>query len=160
MDDRSVRARNPSLLLDAWLEAYSFNRHEVVRGRMPVRSGPTHLGDLSRGLRSLGAEHSVTGLAAAWLHTRFAEFRLVTVFLSKRMSSRNLSEIGFVETQSGANTWLVLPADDSVFWQSATKEGIPVVHPVQAYLDLKDHPERASEAAEELRRTVLDLSLE
>jgi hypothetical protein len=29
------------------------------------------------------------------------------------------------------------------------------VHPVQAYVDLKDHPERASEAAAHLRAEVL-----
>jgi hypothetical protein len=29
--------------------------------------------------------------------------------------------------------------------------GVPCVHPVQVYVDLKDQPERASEAAEHLR---------
>jgi len=32
------------------------------------------------------------------------------------------------------------------------------VHPVQAYLDLKDQPERAKEAAEQLRSELLKWS--
>jgi hypothetical protein len=32
------------------------------------------------------------------------------------------------------------------------------VHPVQVYLDLKDHPERSTEAAEALRKKLLPSS--
>jgi len=34
-------------------------------------------------------------------------------------------------------------------------EGVPSVHPVQAYVDLLAHPERATEAAAELRTRLL-----
>jgi hypothetical protein len=33
--------------------------------------------------------------------------------------------------------------------------GVRCVHPVQVYLDLKDHPERSAEAAQQLRRKLL-----
>ena len=157
MEDRSVKARDPSLLLDAWLEAYSFNKHELIRGRMAARSGTSHLRNLSLALRELGIEHAATGLGAAWLYTKFADFRLVSLLLHERISTRDLSDIGLVEAQSGANTWLILPFDDSVFWETTIHDEIPTVHPIQAYLDLKGHPERANEAAEELKRAVLDL---
>ena len=35
------------------------------------------------------------------------------------------------------------------------KDGIATVHPVQAYLDLQAHPERAKEAANEIRSRLL-----
>ena len=41
------------------------------------------------------------------------------------------------------------------YYGAEEKEGIRCVHPVQAYLDLKDQPERAEEAAERLRKEYL-----
>ena len=55
----------------------------------------------------------------------------------------------------GANVWLVVPNDEGVFTAAAAKKGIACVHPVQAYLDLQGHPERAGEAADELRTRLL-----
>ena len=51
--------------------------------------------------------------------------------------------------------WLVVPNDEGVFYGAAECEGIRCVHPVQMYLDLKDHPERSVEAAAQLRQTLL-----
>ena len=47
---------------------------------------------------------------------------------------------------------LVVPNDEGVFHGAEIVDGIRCVHPVQAYVDLKDHPERAPEAASEIRR--------
>ena len=54
--------------------------------------------------------------------------------------------------------WLVVPNDLGVFHGTDICDEVRCVHPVQAYLDLKAHPERASEAAEQLRREVLKRS--
>ena len=48
-----------------------------------------------------------------------------------------------------------MPNDEGVFQGAVEREGIPCVHPVQVYLDLKDHPERSAEAAEALRKKLL-----
>jgi hypothetical protein len=48
-----------------------------------------------------------------------------------------------------------VPNDEGVFDGAKFVDGIRCVHPVQAYLDLKDHPERSTEAAAELRRKIL-----
>ena len=63
-----------------------------------------------------------------------------------------LEALNFREDERGANIWLVLPNDEGVFYGSEVRDGIPCAHPVQVYLDLKDHPERASEAAAKLRQ--------
>lgn len=56
----------------------------------------------------------------------------------------------------GANVWLVVPKDVGVFHGQRKVEDIQCVHPVQVYLDLKGHPERATEAADELLRRELN----
>ena len=94
---------------------------------------------------------AATALAAAWLWTRYAGFRLSTVYLSIPPSPALKRDISFREEARGANTWLVVPNDEGVFDGAESVDGIRCVHPVQAYLDMKDHPERAPEAAAELR---------
>jgi hypothetical protein len=62
---------------------------------------------------------------------------------------------GFRSEERGANTWLVVPNDEGVFEGAEDRDGVPCVHPLQAYLDLKGQPERATEAAADLRKQLL-----
>ena len=96
-------------------------------------------------------EHAATGLAAAWQITHFAAFRIATFFLAEYPSKELREKLGFREDARGANLWLMLPNDAGVFHKAETRDGLRCVHPVQAYVDLKAHPERATEAAERLR---------
>jgi len=50
--------------------------------------------------------------------------------------------------------WLIVPKDPDVFHGVKPVADIPCVHPIQVYLDLQAHPERAEEAAAELRKQL------
>ncbi len=63
-----------------------------------------------------------------------------------------LDKLGFRKDPCGANVWLVLPKDEGVFHDVQEVDGVRCAHPVQVYVDLKGHPERADEAAEHLLR--------
>lgn len=152
----AIRPRDSGLLLDAWREAYSFWKHQVLRGHMPARSGVGLLRQLAEGLRENKNEYAATGLAAAWLLTKFAGFRLVTIYVPEPPSAEFLSYLGFREEERGENVWLVVPNDEGVFHGAADRDGVACVHPIQAYLDLRDHPGRAKEAADHLRAELLD----
>lgn len=151
-DDRgSLLAAKPDALLDAFREQYEFERHDILRGHISARSGDVLLRATADAFKRLGVDHAATGLGAAWLWTQFAGFRLVTFFLREHPSPALLQEIGVREEARGANVWLVVPNDEGVFHGAAERNGVRSVHPVQIYLDLKAHPERATEAAAELR---------
>jgi hypothetical protein len=153
--DGAIRPRDPDLLLDAWREDYDFSKHQVVRGHVPARSGDELLRRLANGLQGQHVQHAATGLAAAWLLTRFAGFRLVTMYVTERPAPEVLDRLGFREEERGANVWLVVPKDEGVFHGVDDHDGAACVHPVQAYVDLKDQPERAKEAADHLRTELL-----
>ena len=153
--DGAIRARDPDLLLDAWREAYDFSKHEIVKGHIAARSEDALLRHLSAQLHSLQVDHAATGMAAAWLLTRFAGFRMVATYLAEHPSPEVLDRLGFREGASGANVWLVVPTDVGVFHGASDRDGVSCVHPVQVYLDLKEQPERADEAAEHLRAELL-----
>ncbi len=154
-DHGTLHVPNPDLLLDAWAEAYDFERHDILRGHVAARSGETLVHDLARGLREAGLEFAATGLAAAWLATHFAGFRTTSIYLAAAPSAAVLDSLGFRDDPRGANVWLVVPRDEGVFHGATDYDGLRCVHPVQTWLDLRAHPERAAEAADHLRRQLL-----
>jgi DNA-binding MarR family transcriptional regulator len=157
-DSGAVRVRDAGLLLDAWRERYDFSRHEARRGVVAARSGDEALRRLASVFESEKIQYAATGLGAAWLLTHFAGFRRLTIYLKAMPSASLLEKIGFREEEAGANVWLILPNDEGVILGDEQREGVRCVSPVQAYLDLKGHPERAEEAAERLRKQHLNWS--
>ena len=154
-DGATLRARDPSLLLESWREAYDFDKHRLVRCHATSDSGEELARQIATRLERDGVRHAATGLAGAWLLTRFASFRLATFFLQDAPTAEDLSRWGVRTVPRGGNLLLATPNDMSVFQGATVVGGISCVHPLQAYLDLKSHPERSAEAAEELRRRLL-----
>jgi hypothetical protein len=143
-----------SVMLDAWQQGYDFKKHEIVRGHVAGRSGEEIQGKISKILKDQSVEHAVTGLGAAWLYLKFAAFRTVSFYLRDWPDKALLEQIGFRENSAGANVWLIIPKDPDVFFGVESVAGIPAVHRIQVWLDLKFHPERSEEAAAELRKTL------
>lgn len=148
-EDHAVRPRDPDRLLDAWAEDYDFLKHDVVYGHI------TGLGvDLARGLAERLGEadvgHALTGLPAAWLRDRFAQFRLVSIYLEEDPVAVG-EELGARMERRGANVQFILPKDPGVFAGAEEVDGATCVSVVQNYLDLLGLPERSDEAAEYLR---------
>jgi hypothetical protein len=151
----AVKVADYDALLEAWREAYDFSKHEIVRGHIAARSGDDALRHLVGALKRGGVEYAATGLAGAWLVDKFAGFRLVVLYVKQLPSLEAQQAMAFREESRGENVWLVVPNDEGVFHGAEEREGIRCAHPVQVYLDLKDHPERAAEAAEQLRKSLL-----
>lgn len=151
-----VEVDDPELLLEAWNEAYRFSRHAITPGHITARSGIALTTDIADILEGNQIKYAMTGLPAAWLYTQYASYRLVTVYVEDIPSNELMKQIRFREDRRGANTWFVVPNDEGVFTCGSTRAGVRCVHPVQAYLDLQEHPERAAEAAEELKFRLLN----
>lgn len=142
-------------LLDAWREVYDFSRHRIVRGHVAARSSDDILRQVAVELARGKAGYAATGLAGAWLLNPFAGFRLVVFYVSQSPTPELRRALGFHEETRGENVWLVVPNDEGVFHGAVERSGIRCAHPVQVYLDLKDHPERSEEAAGPLRQFLL-----
>ena len=150
-----VRPSDPDLLLDAWREAADFSRHRRVEGHIATRSGPETVSRLAEALDREAIEHAFTGLAAAWQQDRFAQFRLVSLYVVVPVDQRLMQKLGIRASSAGGNIWLLEPDDIGVLHGASRIDGIRCVHSVQALVDLDAHPERAAEAAEHLRQRSL-----
>jgi len=145
-----LRPKSPGLLLDAWAQVYDFRRHEIARFHAVGRKGPGIAESLAARLGAVpGLGWAATGLTAAWALTHFVDHRLVTFFVSRPLLDPE--ELGLRPVEDGENVWIVVPRDDGVFYASHEASGLRCVHPVQVYLDLLGHPERAREAADHVR---------
>jgi hypothetical protein len=150
-----IHVPEPARLLTAWRAAYDFFRHDVTRAVVAARSGPDVMQRVEEGLRTTDEPFAATGLAAAWSYVPFAAYRVATVYLQRRPSAALMKQIGAREMTAGTNLWLVVPTDPGVFAGRQTVDGLPCVSPLQTYMDLKAHPERADEAAAQLARKYL-----
>ncbi len=154
-DSGAITPRDPDLLLDAWSEDYRFSKHQILRGHVAARSGEALLGTLALVLDQSSIDYAATGLAGAWLLDRFAGFRITTLYLADEPTPELLEALSFREEERGANVWLVVPNDEGVFHGASMIDAIRCAHPVQVYLDLSAHPERADDAAKQLRANHL-----
>ena len=137
-------------LAESWREARRPLSLVRLQGHVDARTGTDLLRKLSESLTRNRHRHAATGLAAAWQHARFAGFRLATVYVDPSPTAAWLADIGFVEAPTGSNVWLMVPDDDSIWSAVSGVHGVPCVSPLQTWLDLKDMPERADEAAQSL----------
>lgn len=150
-----VRPKDANTLLDAWHEKYIFSKNRIIKGFVAERTGNLIVKKLVEIFKSNNVNYALTGLSAAWLLSSFAAYRTATIYLSEEPSEEHLQKANFAKGEKGSNVWLVVPNDEGVFDGAFFQEGIRCVHPVQIYLDLKGHPERAKEAAERLREEFL-----
>lgn len=102
----------------------------------------------------LGLQFALTGFSAA---SRFApmvrQWHAMAYVANGVLSV--IDELQLKPVDSGANVTLIEPGDEGVFLGAAPMDGICVVSPVQAYLDLMRIGGRGEEAAEALLQEVL-----
>lgn len=153
---RRLSVRDPDLLLDTWLEEYDLTDHAVRRGHIAVRKPEEALDRLDQIFKHGGVSYALTGLPAAWLYVRHAGYRLITLFVDSWPEAALLGEAGWRNQEQGGNVWILRPNDPGIFYGTAERDGYPCVSVVQAYLDLRQLPERANEAAEALREKRLN----
>ena len=155
-----IRVPDPDLLLRAWLDEYDFGKHHRIAGHIPARDGDELIRKLAKALANQPhtPTYAATGLAAAWCMGRYAAFRTASVYVHHEDALDDLRDLSFRPTDRGANVWILVPADTGVFERVATQDGVHCVAPVQVYLDLHAHPERAREVVDEVRRHHLDWS--
>lgn len=148
-----LRARDPEVLLDAWADAYRFDRHDIVAAHV-TGTGTELAGEIHQRLTAAGIEHAFTGLPAAWALAHHARYRLVSVYVHGDPRAV-IEAAGLRRGERGANVQLIGPDDDGVFAGARDVDDLPCVSAPEVYLDLLHQPERAQEAADQLRHDGL-----
>ena len=157
---RLVFVRDPGKLVQAWSAVYRPQVRPVALFALPPPA------EIWKRLAVWCGENRVrcglTQLAAAWCYAPSVRPDRTVAYLDAEveMDGRLGSLLGILEARevdSGANCVLWLTEDTSLFQGAREFDGIPVVSPLQTYLDLQPLPGRGREAASEIFRRFLDV---
>jgi hypothetical protein len=152
-EDGTFVVTDPDGLLDAWADAYSYRRQEIVPVHMNGE-GISLARDLAAKLEETETTYWFTGLPAAWAYDHFARFRLVSVFVDADPELVRLS-LDLRQADRGANVHLLAAGDQKLEIGQSWPDDLRCAHPAQVYVDLLGLPERAPEAAELIRPRAL-----
>ncbi len=156
---RHLRLTAPVELLSDWSANYEWRQN-----RVSSYVAPFVYGDLIKKLKKLLDDRAwnaaLTLLAGADLWAPHVQHEQVHVYVEPSASGhfmkRARDSLHLERTKSGGNFHIVEPFyRRSVFYGMELRRGIPVVSPVQLYLDLARYPLRGAEAAAMLARTTL-----
>ncbi|HEY9249018.1 MAG TPA: type IV toxin-antitoxin system AbiEi family antitoxin [Rariglobus sp.] len=140
-------------LLKDWAVVWA-RRRERPRGfftLLPLDQAEHKMADSAR---DQNRAFALTGAAGAWRRAPMTRYQRTQVYWEGDPAEL-ANAAGFKPAESGANIHVFSPRDDGVFSHREEIDGVPVVSPLQLYLDLQRDPARGQEAAEHLWDTML-----
>jgi hypothetical protein len=154
------RAARPGALLDLWARDYA-TRSAVRFGKPYAFYAMEPAAEIERRIGELYEENAgecavaLSGLSAAARLAPYARAGRVTVTLKAGLGDLP-DRLGLTPVDSGANVTLTEAYDAGIFYGARCVDGVPVLGPVQTYLDLWRAGGRARAGAEHLRAEVLE----
>lgn len=147
---------NPGVALDEWACEYRYSKHRSF-DYYSFTSGSELEQQIVSAAETCGVRIALTGFSAAVRYAPAVRY-LRSMLYCDRDPTAFAQEVKLKQVSSGANLTLIQPYDEGVFYGSGHRDGLPVVSPVQTYLDLVNQAARGEEAAEALMREVIQPS--
>lgn len=153
-----VRLLDPEAALKEWAQEYNYAKQQASE-YYAFTSGAELEEQVTNAAEECGLRIAFTGFSAAARYAPAVRYRRSMVFCQGDPSCL-VEALDLKQVPSGANLTLINPYDEGVFYASETRDGVPVVSPVQAYIDLMKQTARGEEAAEAILREVIQLQWE
>lgn len=146
--------KQPEALLEEWSNNYSYKKNEITD--CYTLSSPVDLEKTADNFSSANSEitYALTGFSAANYYAPMVRNQRSMIYLSD-VNDFVIQQLNLKPVASGANVSLLKPYDDGVFWDLREVNGVLVVSPIQAYLDLKNYRGRGEEAADAINKEVI-----
>ena len=145
----------PGSAVDAW--AASFRRRSAqvhdYYGFGTVGEIEERLASAAKGMDARYALAEFSGTERLAPHVRYSR---ATAYIESEVLEEVARQAELRPVETGPNVRVYEPYDDGVFFGSTQIGGVEVAHPVQLYIDLKKAKGRGEEAADFLRRQVLE----
>lgn len=146
MDDDGIMLKDPELLLGKWAVAYVSRKNwsEYFTLKSPAELEA----ELAKLCEEKNIPYSIMGFSAASRYAPMVRSNRAMAYVSADpdVIARDL---GLKAVTSGANVVLAFPSDEkTVYYASQDIDGMKIVSPLQAYLDLVGFRGRGDEAAQ------------
>jgi hypothetical protein len=151
--DDGLKLTQPGKLLKDWAVVWG-RRRQIPRTYFTLLT----LADVEAKLADYAQRHArpfaLTGTAGAWRRAPMTRYNRTQVYWDGDPAElANAADLK--PADAGANVHIFEPRDEGVFLHLEKFDGVPVVSPLQLYLDLQRDPARGEEAADHLWTTVL-----
>lgn len=145
----------PGSALDAWATSFRRRNAQVhdYYGFGTVGEIEERLASAAKGMDARYALAEFSGTERVAPHVRYSR---ATAYIEVEVLEEVARQAELRPVETGPNVRVYEPYDDGVFFGSTQISGVEVAHPVQLYLDLKKAKGRGEEAADFLRRQVLE----
>jgi hypothetical protein len=150
----------PSELLEEWASQYTYKKNQVS-DLYSIKDGSVIEQELNDYCNAKSIRFALTLFSGASRVAPYATFNRVYAYVEGGVQEMMLEKaLGLKPVGTGPNVTLLQPYDEGVFYGGMKYEGIPVVSPIQLYLDLKGYKGRGEEAAQFLFEGVIQPSWE
>lgn len=148
-----IQLTHPEKLLTDWATIWVRRRE-----RPATYFTLTPLGEIERQMAAFARERkhpfALTGTAGAWRVAPMTKYLRTQAYWDGDLAEL-AQGLSLKSAENGANVQILQPRDAGVFFHQEEFDGVPIVAPLQLYLDLKRDPARGEEAAAEIWRTKL-----
>lgn len=148
-----IQLRDPGTALAEWTREYRYTRNRTTNYYSFV-SGIELEERVAAAAQAMGNRIALTGFSAAMRYAPSVRSQRSMVFFQGDPAEA-AERLKLKPVPSGANLTLIQPYDDGVFYRAELRDGIPLVCPVQAYLDVMNQSGRGEEAGEAILREVI-----
>lgn len=151
---QGISLMQPASLLEDWANHYTIQRNTLAP-YYSVKSLQSIEQDIADQCAQLNIPYALTAFSACNRLAPMVKGQRAMVYVGRDIDivAENIS---LKSVDSGANIILIQPYDDGVYWNVKKINGMQIVNPVQAYLDVKKYPGRGEEAADFLLQEVIN----
>ena len=146
----------PGELLREWSSQYNYRKNRVT-DLYSIKDEATVEQEIRQFCHTNNTRFALTLFSGASRVAPYARFKRV-YFYVQGDTEEVQSALGLKTVDSGPNVTLLDPYDEGIFYETTEYDGMPVVSPVQLYLDLKGYRGRGEDAAEFLFERVIEPS--
>lgn len=144
----------PGVLLDEWATHYESRRQEheaffCLRGPADIELG------IGEACKAAGVAYALTGLSAAARTAPFVRYERADAYIGGPLQPV-IDALELKRVPAGQNVRIRIPYDEGVLYGAREHEGITIVSPLQAYLDLRAEGGRAGDGAAFLREHAIE----
>jgi hypothetical protein len=151
-NEAGIRLNKPGAVLDEWAAQYRFGRNQVVDYYALAEVAECEY-QLAEVCQRQGICYALTAFSGAARLAPAVRYQRAVAYVDGDLDTLTNS-LGWKSVTSGANVSLLVPYDESVFFDSREMDGTQLVTPVQIYLDLQNYRNRGQEAAQAIRKVI------
>jgi hypothetical protein len=153
-DNKGLKLNEPESLLQDWCNKYQTEKKPYLNFYSLLATSELET-QIKRACNDLRVRYALSGLAGAFRLAPFVRYHRVNFYLEDKVDDL-IKKIDLKSVTSGENVTIMKPLDDSVFYDLHRIGEMPVVSPIQLYLDLNVLGDRGKEAADYIFKGVIE----